>query len=219
MTMKIQDDFYEAAKQLPEDQRAAFIYAAVRYGFEGEEPCGTPPWLPVFTVIKDRIRMSREKSERGKNMANARWNKEKVPSSPCMNAEAMHEHDARSAQQHDADAMHEHDTENEGEKEIEEPPYIPPYAQACLIALNETLGTTYSALPGKAVRTLSRFDGLYTPEQVRAMIGFKQREWQGTRFARNLTPNTLFGPEHFEAYMQQSMSDSREEARYAAYDI
>ena len=34
----------------------------------------------------------------------------------------------------------------------------------------------------------------------------------------NLTPNTLFSPDHFEQYMGQSMAHREEAGRYADYD-
>ena len=73
MGMVIHDDFWAAAQAMPEKQRAPFIYAIVEYRFTGKEPQGSPAWLPTFLVLKGRLDMGDEKSERARKAANARW--------------------------------------------------------------------------------------------------------------------------------------------------
>ncbi len=88
------------------------------------------------------------------------------------------------------------------------------FPSLCLAALAEVSGQAYTTMPG------SRFGA----DQVRGMIEFKRDEWRaedaarGTRFSRNLTPNTLFSPDHFEQYMGQFLASREEDARYAEYD-
>lgn len=94
----------------------------------------------------------------------------------------------------------------------------PPYPLACLAALNEELGTAYGSLPPKAAQHLQSMEGRYPVEEVRAMVAYKRDEWRGTRFARNLTPNTLFGAEHFEQYMHQAKAGREESDEFAEYD-
>lgn len=210
MAMTIQDDMWEACQMLPAKQQAPFLHAVVSYGFDGKEPEGKPPWLPLFVVIRDRIKMSAAASERGRQMAAARWGKQDAQA--CTQAYAQA--DATAHAQAYAQDMHEQDAESENEIEEEIPPYSPPYALQCLAALNETLGTTYASLPSKAARTLTRFEEKYALADVRAMIAYKRDEWQDTQFARNLTPGTLFGPDHFETYIQQSMMSREEDVSY-----
>lgn len=93
MAMWIQDDFWEAAQVMPEKQRAPFLYAVVEYGFTGKEPKGNPPWLPTFLVIKQRIELSNQKSEKGRKMAEARWGKQR-------GARASRDSDAHAHAQH-----------------------------------------------------------------------------------------------------------------------
>ena len=76
MGMVIHDDFWAAAQAMPEKQRAPFIYAIVEYRFTGKEPQGSPAWLPTFLVLKGRLDMGDEKSERARKAANARWGKQ-----------------------------------------------------------------------------------------------------------------------------------------------
>lgn len=98
-------------------------------------------------------------------------------------------------------------------------PYSPPaFAWRCVDAFNRVFGTTYSTLPEKCEHILERFADTYSVADVEAMIRYKRDEWQGTRFAKALTPNTLFSPEHFEQYMHQSKDATRERDEYAAYN-
>ena len=69
MGMVIHDDFWAACQAMPEKQRAPFLYALANYRFTKEEPKGSPPWLPTFIALKQRIDMGDEASERGRKMA------------------------------------------------------------------------------------------------------------------------------------------------------
>lgn len=236
MGMVIHDDFWESAQLMPEKQRAPFLYALMLYRFEGKEPEGNPPWLPTFVISKKRLDLGDEASERGRKMAEARWGKKRadtaVPNS--LNADACKSPDAaayaQAYAQADADAhaqaLNNPDAEVEIEVEIETPPYIPPHAQqdtkapfwtSCLKALNDELVTTYTTMPEKCRLMLDRSRDTWTVEQVKAMVAYKRDEWQGTRYAKSLTPNTLFSPDHFEQYMHQSADNEREEGAYAEY--
>lgn len=103
---------------------------------------------------------------------------------------------------------------------IESNPPISPqgFPWACLDALNVELGVTYASMPDKCTRTLQRFEGKYDLEAVRAMIRYKRDEWQGTKYSKCLTPNTLFSPDHFEQYIHQSQTETKEAETYAVYD-
>lgn len=75
----------------------------------------------------------------------------------------------------------------------------------CLGVLNDVLGTAYATLPSAAERTLLRFSETYSLDDVRRMVEFKRDQWRGdARMKHNLTPNTLFSPDHFEQYIHQS---------------
>lgn len=232
--MVIHDDFWESAQLMPEKQRAPFLYALMLYRFEGKEPEGNPPWLPTFVISKKRLDLGDEASERGRKMAEARWGKKRkdAAASNENDADACESPDAAAytqayAQAH-AQASNNPDAEVEIEVEIETPPYIPPHAQhdaetpfwtLCLDALNAELVTTYTTMPEKCRLMLERSRDTWTVEQVRAMVAYKRDEWQGTRYSKSLTPNTLFSPDHFEQYMHQSAdADGKGARRYAEYD-
>lgn len=91
------------------------------------------------------------------------------------------------------------------------------FALSCLKVLNDTLGTTYSTIPTECIRTLERFEGSYSTEEIRAMVSAKRDEWEGDAKTRGwLTPHTLFSPKNFEKYMIQTQQ-AREEAAHG-YD-
>lgn len=225
MAMWIQDDYWEAAQAMPEKQRAPFLLAVVAYGMEGVEPKGNPTWLPTFLVIKKRIELSSERSEKGRKMAEARWGKRDAQASSKADAQqrssictSICTSNAAASEDDDAEDVLQHYAESEREIGIEITPLNPPFAWQCLNQLNEALGTTYSSMPPKCTRTLDRFAGKYTPEEVRQMVEYKRGEWQGSRFRNCLTPNTLFSPDHFEQYMNQSRSSAAEKRDYEQYD-
>jgi uncharacterized phage protein (TIGR02220 family) len=216
---------------MPEKQRAPFLYALAEYRFEKKEPKGSPPWLPTFIALKQRIDLGDEASERGRKMAQARWGKQKAQASPQQDADASAKHDAQAnaaahAQAY-AQASNSSDAEDEVEIEVEIPPYSPPMPSSvqdapfwlqCLAAFNDQLGTTYTTMPEKCRHMLDRCAEGYTVEEVRKMLAYKHEEWKGTRWRNCLTPNFLFSPDHFEQCMHQSKGEDEEVADYAKYD-
>lgn len=98
MAVTIYTDMVEAADMMPRAQRAAFLVALIDYGEKGIEPEGRPAWLPTFVTCKDRLNMSKEKREKAKRMAAARWGKDEDSTmqedeqASCTSM--MHEHDA-----------------------------------------------------------------------------------------------------------------------------
>lgn len=240
MGMVIHDDFWEACKAMPEKQRAPFLYALALYRFEKKEPKGNPTWLPTFIALKQRIDMGDEASERGRKMAQARWGKRAQHDAPApaeQYAAAQPQHDAQAHAQADAQAhaqaSNSSDAEVEDELEVGVTPYSPPMPSSmqeapfwlqCLGALNEITGFTYTTMPEKCRHMLDRSAGNFTVEQVRKMIAYKRDEWNekdrksNTSFSKNVTPQTLFSPDHFEQYMHQTLAETKEANDYAAYD-
>lgn len=228
MGMVIHDDFWEAAKAMPKAQRAQFVYAVVAYGMEGEEPEGSPPWLPTFLVVRGRIEMGGRASERGRSMARARWGKrtgmrldDGASAQECRDAgqtpDAGARNDAREdaqayarayAQAHAqacaqacADASDVTDAEVEDEDEIT--PLKPPYARI-VGRLNERAGTSFRASSRRTREKIdARFAEGFTAEDFERVIDTKAAEWRGDpKMAAYLRPETLFGPK-FEGYLNQ----------------
>ena len=73
----------------------------------------------------------------------------------------------------------------------------------CLAALNEELR---GIAPVEFTRNpngeyIASLEGRFTVDDVREMVRFKRREWEGTKFQQNLNPGTLFSPDKFEGYV------------------
>lgn len=226
MGVVIHDDMVEAMEQIKTDKaKGEFLVALVRYGTTGAEPKGSPSWLPTFTVLKKRVKLSSTRSNSGSKggkatkagkEANGELAPEESPSKPQAKDDFASQ--ANGKQNADLPSRGEDEGEVWDEVEGEVSPMDAPFGLLCLKALNEVLGTSYGTLPSKSAMCLSRMEGKYKPDEVRRMIEFKRDEWTGTRFASNLTPNTLFGPDHFEQYMHQSRTSAAEKSEYERYD-
>lgn len=216
MGMVIHDDFWEAAQAMPEKQRAAFIYAVVRYRFTGEGPEGSPPWLPVFIAIRGRLDLADEASERGRRAAEARWGKRGesgAPDEPDAPAHAdayapahADAHAGAHADEHagaHADASNDPDTEVEDEVEDEKGPHIP-YAEI-VSALNAAAGTAYRPTSEKTRRLIrARWaEGFRLPD-FEAVIATMAAAWlNDPKMSAYLRPETLFGTK-FEGYRERA---------------
>ena len=79
----------------------------------------------------------------------------------------------------------------------------PSFSLQCLKALNEELR---GVAPVEFTRNpnggyIASLEGTFTVDDVREMVRFKRKEWEGTKFQQNLNPITLFSPEKFESYV------------------
>ena len=209
MGMVIHDDFWAAAQAMPEKQRAPFIYAIVEYRFTGKEPQGSPAWLPTFLVLKGRLDMGDEKSERARKAANARWGNR--PGKDDAVAPGQADADAH------ADASSCCNAEVEGEVEYIENPLIP--FSEIVGALNDAAGTRYRASSAKTRSLIhARWAEGYRLPDFLAVIDTMAAEWKGDpKMAKYLRPSTLFSPK-FEDYVNRSPKWRKEADGYAEYD-
>ena len=79
----------------------------------------------------------------------------------------------------------------------------PSFSIQCLKALNEELR---GVAPVEFTRNpngeyIASLEGRFTVDDVREMVRFKRKEWEGTRFQQNLNPGTLFSPDKLEGYV------------------
>lgn len=77
------------------------------------------------------------------------------------------------------------------------------FSLRCLKALNEELR---GVAPVEFTRNpngeyIASLEGRFTVEDVREMVRFKRKEWEGTKFQQNLNPGTLFSPDKLEGYV------------------
>ena len=204
-----QDDYWEAVSELPVKQRREVIVGIVEYYFTLEEPSFKGAPKAVFCAVRERVKKARQEADRKR--------KERGTGGES------------SADKPRTDCGTSLNKEGEGEDIPNgiSPPIVPqrdtPFWVSCLAILNETLGTTYTTMPEKCRHMLERSSQAYAPEDVRKMIVYKRDEWRekdrksNTTYSKNLTPNTLFSPDHFEQYMHQS-KDANEANDYAKYD-
>ena len=225
MGMVIHDDFWAAAQAMPEKQRAPFIYAIVEYRFTGKEPQGSPAWLPTFLVLKGRLDMGDEKSERARKAANARWGNRPGNGDAVADAAARAQDDAqaRAGAYADADADAHADASSCGNAEVEveveyiENPLIP--FSEIVHALNDAAGTRYRASSAKTRSLIhARWaEGYHLPDFL-AVIDTMAAEWKGDpKMAKYLRPSTLFSPK-FEDYVNRSPKARKGADGYDEYD-
>lgn len=225
MGMVIHDDFWAAAQAMPEKQRAPFIYAIVEYRFTGKEPQGSPAWLPTFLVLKGRLDMGDEKSERARKAANARWGNRPGNGDAVADAEARAQDDAQARAgayadadadadaYADADADAHADASSCGNAEVEdeveyiENPLIP--FSEIVNALNDAAGTRYRVSSAKTRSLIhARWAEGYRLPDFLAVIDTMAAEWKGDpKMAKYLRPSTLFSPK-FEDYVNHSPKHS-----------
>lgn len=225
MGMVIHDDFWAAAQAMPEKQRAPFIYAIVEYRFTGKEPQGSPAWLPTFLVLKGRLDMGDEKSERARKAANARWGNRPGNGDAVADAAARAQDDAqaRAGAYADADADAHADASSCGNAEVEdeveyiENPLIP--FSEIVHALNDAAGTRYRASSAKTRSLIhARWAEGYRLPDFLAVIDTMAAEWKGDpKMAKYLRPSTLFSPK-FEDYVNRSPKARKGADGYDEYD-
>lgn len=213
MGMVIHDDFWAAAQAMPEKQRAPFIYAIVEYRFTGKEPQGSPAWLPTFLVLKGRLDMGDEKSERARKAANARWGNRPGKEDAVDDAAAHAQADADAH----AGASSCGNAEVEVEVEYIDNPLIP--FDEIVHALNEAAGTRYRSSSAKTRRLIhARWAEGYRLPDFLAVIDTMAAEWAGDpKMAKYLRPSTLFSPK-FEDYVNRGPRTRKEADGYAEYD-
>ena len=77
------------------------------------------------------------------------------------------------------------------------------FADACLQALNDELEgfapVRYTVNPHACF--LGSMLTTFSIDDIRQMVAFKRRQWEGTQYQAHLSPNTLLSPYHFEAYI------------------
>ena len=109
MSVNVQDDFWDAAQWMPEDQAREFVFALVRFGMTGEEPEPDEPWYPTFVACKGRVELSVAKQRKAKGMSEARWqgrdgkDEDSAPDQASCTGDAKHHARGDASTMHDGD--------------------------------------------------------------------------------------------------------------------
>lgn len=207
----IHDDMWAAASLLPADQRRALLEALLAYGFDGVEPGGDAPWLPIYVVCKDRVRMSSEKSLAGKALAAQRWNKKPqvdahaMRMGPTHDAEGSPPYDAKDAPSHDAEERRGEVSRGESKSIVGQGDEGAEERRAIVAHLNEACGTHYRASTPKTRKLIAtRMREGFTVDDFKRVIDNKAAQWLGDpSMRRYLRPETLFGTK-FEGYLNET---------------
>lgn len=218
MAVSVFDDMWEAAQAMPEEQRQEFVYAVVRFGFEGAEPEGNPAWLPTFIAFRRRIEMSAEAKEKARKAANARWgNSEETADKPAETS-----NDAQASTEHDAKDMHEQNAKYKSKSKSKDINIVElPSANSTAIPyerivgrLNEKAGTQYRHTTKKTRGLIrARFAEGFTERDFSDVIDSMCDRWRADpEMNRYLRPETLFGTK-FEGYLQSSKQSPTNAAR------
>lgn len=187
---------------MPSDYQDEYIIAIARYGMYGEEPDFTNPLLAAcFEGVRSDIDNSVKNRSENKG---GRPSKTKVKTRVSKTGKPPSETLVSESEKPPSETIeNEKNKPNLGLASLSQAKEgEPPYPLSCLKIFNETMGTTYSRNPHGEF--LADFENLIPLEDVRRMVEFKRDEWMGTRFQSNLTPHTLFAPNHFEAYVNQA---------------
>lgn len=109
MSVNVQDDFWDAAQYMPDDQAREFVYALVRFGMTGEEPEPFEPWYPTFVACKGRVELSVAKQRKARGMAEARWQGRDGKDADAAPDQASCTDDGKHDARDDASIMHDRD--------------------------------------------------------------------------------------------------------------
>lgn len=211
--------FEDVFVELSRDEQKELSLAILEFGAAGIEPEFDSKDLRIaFAGVRDAITNSVQQSNKNKG-GRPKNTKKKTQE---IDEENLAHEEEKQAFQNSKTGVFDCENPNLSSPNLSYPILSSPensFAFQCLNAFNEIKGTTYITMPPECTRTLNRFDGTYSVEQVKAMVSYKVKEWAGTKYKNSLTPNTLFSPQHFEQYMHQSLDDAKEAADYAKYDL
>ena len=217
------DKLTNVLDKVPENLQADFVLGVVNYGAKDIEPTFEFPLDAVFEGIREDIDNS--KKARTNNKGGRPKNQEKeqktggseTEKTPVSKTSKQGVSKTKKPPVSETENPPFREQKTGGSETEKTPPYIyqtkpnqtntgqdkePPYPLSCLKILNEIMGTSYTRNPHGEF--LADFESSVPLEDVRRMVEFKRDEWWGTRFQHNLTPSTLFSPDHFETYIAQS---------------
>lgn len=219
------DKFKRVLDGIPDEgDRKTMALAIIEYGLTGADPGFCYPLSAIFEAVREDIDNSRDAREnnKGGRPRGSKTKRKAATATPPADASEVSPGSGNGGLENQEPPFPEGETPvSDNGNPIQAKPSqsrpgqdspLPPsegsFAILCLGALNEELGRDYTHLPAPCARTLRQAQGRHTVEEVRAMVAYKRDEWRGTQFAKALTPNTLFSPDHFEQYMHQSQEDT-----------
>lgn len=197
----------EQMEEMPDDVAAEYCMIVVMYGSYGIEPVGCSwPVMAAFRGIKDDIDNSIAYRERGKKGGRPKKDNEvKTSNETGFNQSKKSENGLKPPAEEVLSQ-----SETCFAYSLAKPIQVLPiekeeksFPLQCLAALNEELR---GIAPVEFTRNpngeyLASLEGRFTVDDVREMVRFKRKEWEGTKFQQNLNPGTLFSPDKLEGYV------------------
>lgn len=197
----------EQMEEMPDDVAAEYCMIVVMYGSYGIEPVGCSwPVMAAFRGIKGDIDNSIAYRERGKKGGRPKKDKEvKTSNETGFNQSKQSENGLKPPAEEVLSQ-----SETCSAYSLAKPIQVLPiekeeksFPLQCLAALNEELR---GIAPVEFTRNpngeyIASLEGRFTVEDVRQMVRFKRKEWEGTKFQQNLNPGTLFSPDKLEGYV------------------
>lgn len=213
MVMYFQDDFWDAINKLEsiEDQNAAIV-ALVRYHFEQSEP-KNPIANAILTVCKDRIELSKKRSKAG---ATRKQTKSKTETKLDQSGSYASHSLSNSTSSNNLGIDNQQGIDYMLQGDENELDYA--YAYRCIALWQTMTGMESENLNASTMDYLQSQKGNYTIDEVKAMLEYKREEWSKKGWDSNFYPKTLFNPENFKRYMNQSKDNKKTSADRWAYD-
>lgn len=203
MVMYFQDDFWEAIRELPEQDREAAAMALLEYHFEGEVTTTNPVALAILTVSKKRIDLSktRSKAKKGKTKAASSENQNEIKTKSKPNQTETSPSLSLSLS-NSKSIPNENDAVDWDNPKSEDADFI---ADA-LRVFNEETGGDIATLDYVTQCSLMeiRANGR-TVDDLRTVVEYKNRQWSGDEQTNSwVRPSTLFARKHFEEYLAEA---------------
>ena len=181
MTMYFQDDFWEAAQELPDEERDRFISAAVVYFYTGEEPSLSGVARGYFRLIKDRLDLSRERKQNGSKGGSKQASKSTSKRTSKQGSKSTSKIEFC---QGESEIESKNNKESERKKELFTPPTLDD-VQAYSIEQGITLDC-------------ERFIDYYTAQGWKLSNGNKMKDWRAAcrNWARRSKPEEVYHSEY-----------------------
>lgn len=227
MAVTIQDDMWEAACTLPDNQRKDLIDALLGHAFDGEDPDPSEPWIGIYVACRGRVEMSAKKSASGRVGGSTSKRTSK-------SASQAHSESACEAKNEECDK----DSDNGGEMSRDEmrgeeilsgepddldqfDDAVKAVADTVISRLNDLTHQSFRSRSKKALRPIAaRLREGYSEADLVCVVENQCRLWlRDQRMRVYLRPETLFGPK-CEGYLNAAKMSSGgvSNADAAAYD-
>lgn len=229
MAVTIQDDMWEAACTLPDDQRKDLIDALLGHAFDGEEPDPSEPWFGIYVACRGRVELSAKKSASGRVGGS-------ISKRTSKSASQAHSESACEAKNEECDKDSDNggevrgDEKREDEKELTsgkpdseaaENDEVDEIAAAVVAHLNELTSQSFRPWAQKTLRPIrARIREGFSASDLLLVVDDRCSRWlQSPKMREYLRPETLFGTK-FEGYLQAAKSQQKGVSRHdaAVYD-